>query len=62
MSDDQLNIEQIEILVSQSKNEKARMIWNAAIEAAAKCVDKDTRYDQAGYAFGPADKIRMIKK
>ena len=37
-------------------------IWNAAIEAAARCVDKDTRMDQAGYEFGPAIEIRKLKK
>lgn len=36
--------------------------WNAAIEAAASLIDKDTRCDQAGYKFGPAIEIRKLKK
>lgn len=42
--------------------EYEKRIWNAAIEAATKLVDKDTRYDQAGYEFGPAIEIRKLKK
>lgn len=36
--------------------------YNEAINDAAKLVDKDTRTDQAGYAFGPAIEIRKLKK
>lgn len=43
-------------------NVYAKQIWNEAIEAAAKCVDSEAKYDQAGYEFGPALKIRKLKK
>lgn len=43
-------------------NVYAKTIWNEAIEAAASLVDKDTRHDQSGYAFGPAIEIRKLKK
>lgn len=53
--------EQISEQVERNKREHDR-IWNAAIEAAAKLVDKDTRLDQAGYEFGPSIEIRKLKK
>jgi hypothetical protein len=63
MTDDNLDDTQPKKTVVQKMNEiEHNKIWNAAIEAAAKCVDKDTRYDQAGYQFGPATEIRKLKK
>jgi hypothetical protein len=51
----QLNIEQIERMVSNPQNEKSRMIWNAALEEAAKVCDK---YE----SYGAAYEIRKVLK